>query len=155
MLPTLIACKATADSTPDETRTIQQTSSIEDALNVPPERRTLRDDMIIICYASTRVDPDLPHEARVSAIANTIANTIYTSEAVNILTRMSSLSPDERDALLAETHRKVGLDACPLRDVLNTPTPAADDVPPGLDPSLDAPSTGEPVQDTLSNDSET
>lgn len=91
-----------------------QVTIIDKVEQVPPEQRTFKDDMVIVCYAPSRVDAQVKGDERVKQMTEYISNNIYTPEAVRFFQDMSVLGVSERDAFFEKQVNDLGLTSCPF-----------------------------------------
>lgn len=91
----------------------QELTLIDQVERVPPEQRTFKDDMVIVCYSPSRVDAKTQGDERVQLISTYISNNIYTPEAMQFFQDMSVMEVSSRDDFFEQEINKLGLTACP------------------------------------------
>jgi hypothetical protein len=92
---------------------IEELTLIDQVERVPPEQRTFKDDMVIVCYSPSRVDVQTQGDERVQQITTYISNNIYTPEAMQFFQDMSVMEVSSRDDFFEQQINKLGLTSCP------------------------------------------
>ncbi len=115
----------------------QELDLISEIEQMPPEQRTFKDDMMIVCYSPSRVSQDMQGDERTKELSTYISNNIYTPEAVQFFQEMAVMDVSARDAFFEGKVGELGLTTCPFLDETRRKAPTTRDDVEGTTPSLE------------------